>query len=76
MNQDTGKWIILAGLLIAIGGIVWYFFGDKLGFLGNLPCDFKVEKENFRFYFPLTTMILISVLINIIIRIVKYFNIP
>ncbi|MFZ1454446.1 MAG: DUF2905 domain-containing protein [Saprospiraceae bacterium] len=76
MNQDTGKWIILAGILIAIGGIIWYFFGDKLGFLGNLPGDFKVEKENFRFYFPLTTLILISVLINIIIRIVKYFNVP
>ncbi|MBK7636939.1 MAG: DUF2905 domain-containing protein [Saprospiraceae bacterium] len=76
MNQDIGKWIILAGILIAIGGIIWYFFGDKLGFLGNLPGDFKVEKENFRFYFPLTTLILISVLINIIIRIVKYFNVP
>ncbi|MBK9568212.1 MAG: DUF2905 domain-containing protein [Saprospiraceae bacterium] len=76
MNQDIGKWTILAGILIAIGGIIWYFFGDKLGFLGNLPGDFKVEKENFRFYFPLTTLILISVLINIIIRIVKYFNVP
>ena len=51
MNQDIGKWTILAGILIAIGGIIWYFFGDKLGFLGNLPGDFKVEKENFRFYF-------------------------
>ncbi|MEY3422866.1 MAG: hypothetical protein RIR48_3195 [Bacteroidota bacterium] len=74
LNQETGKWIILIGVLITVSGLTWYFFGDKLGFIGNLPGDFKVEKENFKFYFPLTTMILISILINILIRLIKYFS--
>jgi H+/Cl- antiporter ClcA len=71
MNQDAGKWIIVAGVVIILVGIIWYFFHDKLSWLGNLPGDFKVEKENFRFYFPLTTMLLLSLLLNAVIWLVK-----
>jgi len=73
MQQETGKWIFIIGIFVAILGLIYYFFGDKLGFIGNLPGDFSVEKENFKFYFPLTTMILLSLMINLIYRIVKYF---
>lgn len=69
--QEYAKWVILLGVIITLGGIVWYFFGDKLGFLGHLPGDIKIERENFRFYFPITTMILISLIVNIIFRILK-----
>lgn len=72
MNQETGKLVIFAGIMITLGGLIWYYFGDKLGFLGNLPGDFKVERENFKFYFPLTTMIIVSVCINVIIRLIKW----
>ncbi len=71
MNQETGKWIIAIGLLIVLAGIIWYFFHDKLNWLGNLPGDFKVEKENFRFYFPLATMLLLSLLLNIIVWVIR-----
>ena len=71
MNQDAGKWIIVAGVVIILVGIIWYFFHDKLSWLGNLPGDFKVEKENFRFYFPLTTMLLLSLLLNAVIWLIK-----
>ena len=54
-----------------IAGLAFYFFGDKLKWIGNLPGDIKIKKENFSFYFPITTMILISVVINIIIRLFK-----
>lgn len=72
--QETGKWIVILGAIAIIAGIIIYFFGDKLGFIGNLPGDIKVERENFKFYFPLTTMILVSVIINLIIRLVRYFG--
>ncbi len=73
MNSDAGKWMIVAGVLIVLVGVVIYFFHDKLHWIGRLPGDVRIEKENFRFYFPLTTMILLSVLLNINVRIVKRF---
>jgi Protein of unknown function (DUF2905) len=71
--QEVGKWVIIAGFFLSISGVILYFFGDKLYFLGNLPGDFKLEKENFKFYFPVTTMITLSVLIHLLSRLIKYF---
>ena len=73
MNAETGKWIIVAGALLLLVGVLVYFFHDKLHWIGRLPGDIRIEKENFRFYFPLTTMLLASVLLNVLIRIVKRF---
>jgi len=73
MNNNLGKYLIIIGGLIILVGIVIYFFHDKLQWLGNLPGDIRIERENFRFYFPLTTMLLASLVISIIIRLYRYF---
>ncbi len=73
MNSDTGKWIIILGVLIVLGGIIIYFFHDKLQWIGRLPGDMRIEKENFRFYFPITTMIVFSLLVTLIVTIIKRF---
>ena len=71
MNSDTGKYIIIAGIVIVLFGLTIYFFHDKLNWIGKLPGDIRIEKENFKLYFPITTMILFSVVITIIIQIIK-----
>ncbi|HET9279304.1 MAG TPA: DUF2905 domain-containing protein [Flavitalea sp.] len=73
MNQETGKYILLLGLGVVLIGALIYFFHDKLHWIGRLPGDIRVEKQNFRFYFPITTMIIISILLTIIIRLVRKF---
>ena len=73
MNSQTGKWIIIAGILTVLTGIIIYFFHDKLTWLGKLPGDIRVEKENFRFYFPITTMIVISIVITLLINLFRKF---
>ncbi|MGZ5219119.1 MAG: DUF2905 domain-containing protein [Chitinophagaceae bacterium] len=73
MNNDTGKWIIVIGVFIIFAGVIIYFFHDKLHWIGRLPGDIRVEKENFRFYFPITTMIIFSLMVTIIITIIKKF---
>lgn len=74
MNQEMAKWLILAGVLVVFVGIVIYFFHDKLHWVGRLPGDIRVERENFRFYFPITTMILLSVLVTLVIRLLRRFS--
>ncbi|HET9746112.1 MAG TPA: DUF2905 domain-containing protein [Chitinophagaceae bacterium] len=73
MSGETGKWIIGIGAVIVIIGVIVYFFHDKLNWIGRLPGDIRVEKENFRFYFPITTMILFSLLGTLIIWLIRKF---
>ncbi len=71
MMPQAGKYIILFGLLIVVVGAIVYFFGNKLHWIGRLPGDIRVEKENFRFYFPITTMILFSLLLTVIVNLIR-----
>jgi Protein of unknown function (DUF2905) len=71
MSSDTGKYIVVAGVLIVLLGVIVYFFHDKLNWIGRLPGDVRIEKENFRFYFPITTMIIFSLAVTIIIQIIR-----
>ena len=71
MNAETGKGIIIIGVFIILIGVVIYFFHDKLNWIGKFPGDIKIEKENFRFYFPFTTMILFSLIISVIVQLIK-----
>ncbi|MBL7776035.1 MAG: DUF2905 domain-containing protein [Saprospiraceae bacterium] len=62
------KYLIAAGLvLLTLGVLVWVLQG-RLGWLGRLPGDIRIERENFRFYFPITTMLVFSLLLNLLWR--------
>ena len=71
MNSETGKWIIGIGVIIIIVSVIIYLFHDKLNWIGRLPGDIRVEKENFKFYFPITTMILFSLLGTLILWLIR-----
>jgi hypothetical protein len=71
--QNIGKLLLLVGAILALLGAGFLFF-DKVPFLGKLPGDIRIEKENFRFYFPLTTSILVSVLISVVLWLINYFR--
>jgi hypothetical protein len=73
MDQNTGKYIILGGIVIIVAGVLIYFFHDKMNWIGRLPGDIRIEKENSRFYLPITTMILFSLLLTVIVNIVRRF---
>jgi hypothetical protein len=73
MSSETGKWVIGIGVIIILIGIIIYFFHDKLNWIGRLPGDIRIEKENFRFYFPIVTMILFSLIGTLIIWLIRKF---
>lgn len=71
MTSETGKYVIVAGIMIAIAGVLIFFFHDKLNWIGRLPGDIRIEKPNFRFYFPIVTMIVFSLVITIIVQVIR-----
>jgi hypothetical protein len=73
--MELGRLLLIIGLVIALVGLMVLLANRFFPWLGNLPGDFRYEGKNFRIYFPLATMILISILgtilLNIIIRIFR-----
>ena len=57
--------LIIIGLVLLVAGIAWPWL-SKLPF-GRLPGDFTVERENFSFYFPLATSVVVSIVISVLI---------
>jgi len=65
MVPSFGKILILFGTLLVILGAIFTFSG-KIPYLGKLPGDIYIKKGSFSFYFPLTTCILISIILSLI----------
>jgi hypothetical protein len=63
--QELGKTLIVFGIILVGLGLVLTFM-NKIPFVGKLPGDILVQKKNFTFYFPLTTSILISIILSLI----------
>ncbi|SDG27957.1 Protein of unknown function [Chitinophaga filiformis] len=73
MMERIGKTIMLIGALLIIAGLLVWLLGDKLRFLGRLPGDIRIERENYRIYIPITTMILVSVVLTLISWVIQRF---
>jgi len=66
-----GKILIFIGVILVIIGVL-YLYGFKIFFwFGNLPGDIKIEKPNFSFYFPITSLIVINLIIYFLVWIFK-----
>ncbi|HXH10191.1 MAG TPA: DUF2905 domain-containing protein [Alphaproteobacteria bacterium] len=63
---NVGKLLILVGGMLIIVGAVMILAG-KIPWLGRLPGDIYIQRPNFTFYFPLTTSILISIVLSLVL---------
>lgn len=63
--NDLGKFMVIAGLLLAaVGVLIWSGFGR--GWFGQLPGDINLQRGNFSFHFPLVTCLLLSALLTLL----------
>ncbi len=74
MNQtDTGKYIIIAGAALILVGLIYYFFGNLFSWLGKLPGDIRYESGNTKIFLPITTCIIITIILNLVIYLIKRY---
>jgi hypothetical protein len=65
-----GRYLMAAGVLLSIvGGI--FLLSEKIPWLGHLPGDIHIERKNFRFYFPLGTCIVLSMILSILLWLIR-----
>ena len=62
-----GKWLIIIGLLLVVLGLLLHYFPWTLNWFGKLPGDIHKELEHGTIYIPITSMIIISILIMVIL---------
>jgi hypothetical protein len=65
--------LLVLGLVIAGVGLIW-ILAPSVPWLGRLPGDIRIEGENYRFYFPLTTCLLLSVLLSLAVWVARFLR--
>jgi hypothetical protein len=70
-SSSAGPWIIIAGLVVVLIGVaVW---AGALSWFGRLPGDIRMERESVRVYFPLVSMLVLSVVISVVFYLINRF---
>jgi hypothetical protein len=76
--ESFGRGLIFIGLTIAVLGVVFLLsgkwpgsLGETFGWLGRLPGDIVIKREHFSFYFPVTTSILISIVLGVVLYLIS-----
>jgi heme/copper-type cytochrome/quinol oxidase subunit 2 len=70
MMPSLGKMLIILGAVIMLVGVV-LLLANKIPFIGRLPGDILIKRENFTFYFPIMTCIIISIVLTLIFWILR-----
>jgi uncharacterized membrane protein len=68
MPMALGKILLLLGMLITLVGAVLLWAPGLLGWFGHLPGDIRIERDNGSFYFPLTSMLIVSIVLSILVN--------
>ena len=68
--ENMPKFLIAVGVALIVIGLIWMFGGRFLRF-GHLPGDIAIERENFKFYFPLGTSIILSLVLSFILWLIQ-----
>jgi uncharacterized protein HemY len=70
MMPALGKMLVILGAVIILAGVI-LIFANKIPFIGRLPGDILVKRESFTFCFPITTCIIISIVLTLIFWILR-----
>jgi hypothetical protein len=70
MLSDMGRLLVVVGAVVVVVGLV-LMFSDRVPFLGRLPGDIVIRRKNTVVYFPLVTMLIVSIVLSIVLRVLS-----
>jgi hypothetical protein len=68
--SPMNRWLITAGLVLVVLGLAWPII-VKLG-LGSLPGDIRIERDGYSFYFPITTGLIVSIVLSLLLTLIDW----
>ena len=69
--NGVGKWVIAAGVVLVVVGLLAQT--GVLGWFGRLPGDIRIERPNSSFYFPIVSMLVVSVVLSLLVHLARRF---
>lgn len=70
--MEIGRWLIVLGLTLVLVGAVLYFFPQLFAWFGHLPGDIRIERDGVYVFVPLTSMLVVSVLLSLFLNLLGY----
>ena len=65
------RWLMIAGALLLIIGALWHFAPWSLNWFGKLPGDIRIETESGKIFIPITSMLIISVVLSVLLSLFR-----
>jgi membrane protein implicated in regulation of membrane protease activity len=67
--MDAGKWLVIGGIALVVIGLLVQT--GAFGWFGRLPGDIRIERPGTRFYFPITSMVIVSVALSLLLNVLR-----
>jgi len=65
------RWLIISGLILVVVGLVLHYAPGAFNWFGKLPGDIRIESERGKFFFPITSMIIVSVVLSVLVSLFR-----
>jgi hypothetical protein len=65
------RWLILAGLVLVVVGLILHYAPGLLNWFGKMPGDIRMESERGKFFFPITSMVVVSIFLTVLINLFR-----
>ena len=69
--SGVGRWLVVAGVALVLIGLLAQT--GALGWFGRLPGDIRIERPNSSFYFPIVSMLVVSVVLSLLLHVARRF---
>ncbi len=74
LRNNMGRLFIIIGISLIIIGVIIKYAPGLVNWFGKLPGDIRIEKENSKIFIPITSMVVISLIITVIVNLIRFFR--
>jgi len=72
--KNMGKFLVICGIILIAAGLLIHAAPCLFSWFGKLPGDIRIEKENSKIFIPITSMLILSIILTIVVNLLKFLK--